>query len=48
MNLAGTNSRLLLRHYQNGDYRVNVNANATSEINSDRLVNYGGGGSQYL
>ncbi len=48
VNLNGTNSRLLLRHFQNADYLVNVNVNATSEINSDRLVNYGGGANQLL
>lgn len=48
VNLNGVNSRILLRHYQNGDFRTNVVMNDHSEINSDRLVNYGGGGSQYL
>jgi autotransporter-associated beta strand protein len=48
INLQGANSRLLLRHFQNGDFRANVNVTATSEINSDRLVNYGGGANQIL
>ncbi len=48
INLDGANSRLLLRHWQNGDYRANVNVNAAAEINSDRLTGYGGGTSQLL
>lgn len=48
VNLNGYNSRLLLRHYQNADYHANVNVRDTAEINSDRLVSFGGGGSQYL
>jgi fibronectin-binding autotransporter adhesin len=50
VNLQGNNSRLLLRHYQNGDYRANVvvNAPTVSEINSDRLANFGGGANQLL
>jgi autotransporter-associated beta strand protein len=48
VNLQGNNSRLLLRHFQNGDYRANVVVNATSEINSDRLVNFAGGANQLL
>lgn len=48
INLQGANSRLLLRHFQNADFRANVNVSDTSEINADRLVGYGGGGSQLL
>lgn len=48
VNLQGANSRLLLRNWENGDYRVNVNVTDNSEINSDRLVNYGAGANQLL
>ncbi|RYD83825.1 MAG: hypothetical protein EOP84_07200, partial [Verrucomicrobiaceae bacterium] len=48
VNLAGANSRLFLRHYQNGDFRTNVVVSNDAEINADRLVNYGGGASQLL
>lgn len=48
VNLAGANSRLLLRNYQNGDYHANVIASDHVEINVDRLANYAGGGSQLL
>jgi autotransporter-associated beta strand protein len=48
INLQGANSRLLLRHFQNGDFRANVNVSAMAEINADRLVNYGGGANQIL
>jgi autotransporter-associated beta strand protein len=47
INLA-QNSRLLLRHWQNADFLANVNVNETAEINSDRLVNYGGGGQHLM
>lgn len=48
VNLEGANSRLLLRHFQNGDYRANVNVSANSELNSDRLTGFGGGANQLL
>lgn len=48
VSLAGNNSRLLLRHFQNGDYRANVVVNANSEINSDRLTGFAGGANQLL
>ena len=48
VNLNGANSRLFLRHFQNADYHANVNVNATAEINSDRLVSFGGGVNQLL
>ena len=43
-----TNSRLLLRHFQNGDYHTNVVVNGHAEINSDRLANFAGGAQQFL
>ncbi|MDB6149871.1 MAG: hypothetical protein JWQ44_1319 [Chthoniobacter sp.] len=48
VNLNGTNSRLLLRHWQNADFNANVIVNDTAEINSDRLINFGGGSGQLL
>ena len=48
VNLDGANSRLLLRHFQNANYRANVSVRANAEINSDRLVNYAGGANQSL
>ena len=47
VNLA-TNARLLLRHWQNADYHANVVVNGHAEINTDRLVNYGGGSQQFM
>ncbi len=49
VNLNGANSRFLIRHWQNGDYRADVTVNAQgTEINSDRMAGFAGGGSQYL
>ena len=48
VNLNGANSRLLLRHFQNADYKANVTVGATSEINSDRLAGFAGGANQYM
>ena len=48
VNLNGVNSKLFLRHFQNGDYRANVVVNETAEINSDRLAGFAGGGLQIL
>ena len=48
VNLLGANSKLFLRHFQNGDFKTNVVASNNAEINSDRLVNYAGGGLQIL
>ena len=48
VNLNGANSKLFLRHFQNGDYRANVVVNETAEINSDRLAGFAGGGLQIL
>jgi len=48
VNLNGNNSRLFLRHWQNGDYLANVNVNANAEINSARLTGFAGGGLQIL
>ncbi|MGI8602276.1 MAG: autotransporter-associated beta strand repeat-containing protein [Verrucomicrobiales bacterium] len=49
VNLNGNNSRLLLRHYQDGDYNANVNVNATVfEISADRLANNTNGQWNYL
>lgn len=48
VNLSGANSRLLLRHWQNGDYLADVSVGAHAEINSDRLTGYAGGNSQLL
>jgi hypothetical protein len=42
------NSRLLLRHWQDADYRANVVVNGSAEISADRLVNYPGGFQQIL
>lgn len=42
VNLNGSRSRLMLRHYQNGDWNLNVNAAGKfTEIYSGRLDNYG-------
>ena len=48
VNLNGANSRLFLRHWQNGDYRANVVVNETAEINSSQLTGFAGGGQQIL
>lgn len=48
VNLAGANSRLLLRSYQNANYRTNVVVSDNAEINSDRLTQFAAGTSQLL
>ena len=42
------NSRLLLRHWQNADYKANVVTSGNVELNSDRLTGYAGGGQQFM
>lgn len=42
------NSRLVLRHWQNADYKANVVTSGNIEINSDRLTGNGGGSLQFL
>jgi autotransporter-associated beta strand protein len=42
VNLNGSRSRLMLRHYQNGDWNLDVNANGKfAEIYAGRLDSYG-------
>ena len=48
VNLNGASSRLNLRHFQNGDYHLNVNVNNTADVTSDRLAGFAGGGLQIL